>query len=217
MTGYFVTGTDTGVGKTFVGAALVRRARELGRPAFAFKPIETGVPVNREGEDQVVLCDAAGGWQTGELRGVYRFRQPAAPRVAAEAEKTAIDLDRIAAVYGQGLACEDSTGKRPDFAIVEGAGGWRVPVTDSADTSTLAKRIGLPVLVVARAGLGTINHSLLSVEAIERDGCKVAALILNVRHDDDRIFARSNEQEIQARWRGRIVYFLEPTDLDPLI
>jgi dethiobiotin synthetase len=217
MKGYFVTGTDTGVGKTFVGAALVRRARQLGRRVFAFKPIETGVPSNREGEDQVVLCDAAGGWQTGELRGVYRFRQPAAPRVAAEAEKSAIDLDRIAKVYREGLAAESAAGLKPDFTIVEGAGGWRVPVTDSADTSTLAKLIGLPVLVVARAGLGTINHSLLSVEAIERDGCHVAALILNVRHDDDRIFARSNEQEIQARWPGRIVYFHEPTDLDPLI
>lgn len=217
MKGYFVTGTDTGVGKTFVGAALVRRARSHGHRVFGFKPIETGVPANREGEDQVVLCDAAGGWQTGELRGVYRFRQPAAPRVAAEAEKTAIDLDRIAAVYRDGLATEAPSGARPDFAVVEGAGGWRVPVTESADTSTLAKRIGLPVLVVARAGLGTINHSLLSVEAIERDGCEVAALILNVRHDDDRIFARSNEQEIRARWRGRIIYFLEPSDLDPLL
>jgi len=92
-----------------------------------------------------------------------------------------------------------------------------VPITDEADTSTLAKTIGLPVVVVARAGLGTINHSLLSVEAIERDGCQVAALVLNVRHDDDRIFARSNEQEIKARWPGRIIYFLEPRDLDPLI
>ena len=216
MKGYFVTGTDTGVGKTFVGAALVRRARSLGRRVFAFKPIETGVPERREGEDQVVLCDAAGGWQTGALRGVYRFRQPAAPRVAAEAEKTAIDLDRITSVYREGLAAVHNGGT-PDLVLVEGAGGWRVPITDSADTSTLAKRIGLPVLVVARAGLGTINHSLLSVEAIERDGCEVAALVLNVRHDDDRIFARSNEQEIQARWRGRIVYFLEPSDLDALI
>jgi dethiobiotin synthetase len=155
---------------------------------------------------------------------VYRFRQPAAPRVAAEAEKTAIDLDRIAAVYQAGVRgtagveLDAISGHRaPDFVIVEGAGGWRVPITDMADTSTLAKAIGLPVVVVARAGLGTINHSLLTVEAVERDGCEVAALVLNVRHDDDRIFARSNEQEIRARWAGRIIYFLEPRDLDPLL
>ncbi|HUS29735.1 MAG TPA: dethiobiotin synthase [Kofleriaceae bacterium] len=217
MKGYFVTGTDTGVGKTFVGAALAKRARELGERVFGFKPIETGVPAQREGEDQVLLCDAAGGWQTGELRGVYRYRQPAAPRVAAEAERTKIDLDRIARVFREGLAATHPNGGTPTFAVTEGAGGWRVPITDTADTSTLAKAIGLPVLVVARAGLGTINHSLLTLEAIERDGCEIAALVLNVRHDDDRIFARSNEQEIRTRWPGRIVYFLEPTDLDPLI
>jgi dethiobiotin synthetase len=216
MKGYFVTGTDTGVGKTFVGAALASRARQVGHRVFAFKPIETGVPPNREGEDQQVLCAAAGGWQTGDLRGLYRFRQPAAPRVAAEAEHTTIDLHRIQSVYLAGL--EGGAGsKAPNFVLVEGAGGWRVPITNTADTSTLAKTLALPVLVVARAGLGTINNSLLTLEAIERDGCEVAALILNVRHDDDRIFARSNEQELQARWPGRLIYFLEAADLDPLI
>ena len=216
MNGYFVTGTDTGVGKTFVGAALANRARHLGRRVFAFKPIETGVQAGHEGEDQQVLCAAAGGWQTGELRGIYRFRQPAAPRVAAEAEQTAIDFARIQSVYLAGL--EGGAGsKAPNFVLVEGAGGWRVPITDSADTSKLAKTIGLPVLIVARAGLGTINHSLLTIEAVERDGSEVAALILNVRHDDDRIFARSNEQEIRARWPGRVLYVLETSDLDPLV
>lgn len=213
MKGYFVTGTDTGVGKTFVGVALVSRARQLGHRVFGFKPIETGVASGRDGEDQQLLCTAAGGWQTGSLRGVYRFRQPAAPRVAAEAEGTTIDLQRIASVFQEGLR----TKPEPDLALVEGAGGWRVPISDQADTSALAKTVGLPVLVVARAGLGTINHSLLTLEAIERDQCTVAALILNVRHDDDRIFARSNEHEIRARWPGRIIYFIEPSDLDPLL
>jgi dethiobiotin synthetase len=211
--GYFVTGTDTGVGKTFVGVALLTRGRQRGLRAFGFKPIETGVSPGRDGEDQQLLCDAAGGWQTGNLRGLYRFRQPAAPRVAAEAEGTTVDLARIGAVYREGLA----TKPEPELVLVEGAGGWRVPVTDEADTSSLAKTVGLPVIVVARAGLGTINHSLLTVEAIERDGCSVAALVLNVRHDDDRIFARSNEQEIRARWPRPIIYFLEPSDLDPLL
>ena len=213
MKGYFVTGTDTGVGKTFVGVALLTRARQRGLRVFGFKPIETGVPSGRDGEDQQLLCDAAGGWQSGTLRGLYRYRQPAAPRVAAEAEGQRIDLGQIQAVYREGLR----TTPAPELALVEGAGGWRVPVTNEADTSGLAKAVGLPVIVVARAGLGTINHSLLTVEAIERDGCEVGALVLNVRHDDDRIFARSNEQEIRARWSGRIIYFVEASDLDPLI
>ena len=213
MKGYFVTGTDTGVGKTFVGVALVSRARERGHWVFGFKPIETGVVAGRDGEDQQRLCDAAGGWQTGTLRGVYRFQQPAAPRVAAEAEGMRIDLERIGAVYRSGLQASPAA----DVVVVEGAGGWRVPITDDADMATLAKTIGLPVLVVARAGLGTINHSLLTIEAIERDGCAVAALVLNVQPGDDRSFARSNEREIRARWPGTIIYFVEPSNLDPLL
>src|SRR5690606_7031654 len=121
------------------------------------------------GEDQERLAQAAGDWQTGALRGVYRLRQPVAPLVAADAEQTTIDLARI-----RGVLAEGSRDAR--YVFVEGAGGWRVPLTHSLDMGGLARTLGFPVIVVARATLGTINHSLLTIEAVEREGCELAAL-----------------------------------------
>ncbi|HEU4735137.1 MAG TPA: dethiobiotin synthase [Kofleriaceae bacterium] len=201
MTGYFVTGTDTNVGKTHVSCLLARRAAARGHKVFAFKPIETGClpgPAGqRVGADQELLAAAAGDWQQGPLRGVYRLALPAAPLMAAEAEATTIDLARIAEVAREGRALASLT-------VVEGAGGWRVPITRDVDMSALARSLALPVLVVARAGLGTINHTLLTLEAIQRDGSQVAGVVLSQRPEDDREFAESNRREIARRWRGRI-------------
>ncbi|HEY4058885.1 MAG TPA: dethiobiotin synthase, partial [Kofleriaceae bacterium] len=106
MRQYFVTGTDTGVGKTHVASALARLARARGQRAFAFKPIETGCLLQggrRVGLDQVALVEAAGGWQTGDLAGVYQFEQPAAPFVAARRENAEVDIERIIRVYRDGV------------------------------------------------------------------------------------------------------------------
>ena len=192
MKGYFVTGTDTGVGKTFVTCLLARHAVSAGKRVFAFKPIETGCAWSAGklvGEDGEALSKAAGDWQTGELRGLYRFQLPAAPVVAATSR---LDFDRVREVLQQGSGgC--------DVVLVEGAGGWRVPLTADADTSMLARIAGLPILVVARATLGTINHSLLTIEAIQRDGFDVAGLVLSHRPQDDLEVTRSNLQQIRAR------------------
>src|SRR6476469_9358305 len=96
----FVTGTDTGAGKTFVTAALARQARARGKKVFAFKPIETGcerIGDRLVGPDQEIICAAAGDWQTGPLRGVYQLERPLAPLVAAKAEAKAIDVDMVIA------------------------------------------------------------------------------------------------------------------------
>ena len=208
MIGWFVTGTDTGVGKTYVSTALARRARHHGARVFAFKPIETGC--EGLGSDQRALVDAAGGWQQGDLRGIWSLARPVAPRVAAEAEGATIDLERVSATVRTGAAAAD-------FTIVEGAGGWRVPLGDSSDIASLARALALPVIVVARAGLGTINHSLLTLEAVERDGCRVGAVVLSVLPTDSLEFARSNAAEIGRSWRGRIVLLRsDPAVLDPL-
>src|SRR5215212_6593557 len=153
----FVTGTDTGAGKTFVTAAIARRARALGKKVFAFKPIETGCEPKdgqRIGPDQEIISAAAGDWQTGELRGLYQLLHPLAPSVAARAESIEIDLARIVAV----------SNSVPDanLVVVEGAGGWRVPITNEHDMSSLANKLDAQVVIAARAGLGTINHSLLT-------------------------------------------------------
>jgi len=210
VTIYFVTGTDTGAGKTYVSAALLRRARELGKRTFGFKPIETGC-TDELGPDQQVLREAAGGWQQGSLCGLYRFRDPVAPLVAAKAEGTEIDLTLV-------IATARETAATVSFSVVEGAGDWRVPVTPSADMASLALQLGAPVVVAARAGLGTINHTLLTLEAVERDGCSVAAAILSRRPEDDVGFAEQNAAEIRRRWPGRVmVLAADLSGLDPLI
>jgi dethiobiotin synthetase len=205
--GYFVTGTGTGVGKTFVTTALARRARALNKRVFAYKPIETGV-LGTIGDDQQALVDAAGGWQTGDLAGVYRFRLAAAPAVAADQE---ISFPRILDTFRTGSA-------QADLTLVEGAGGWRVPISNHEDMSTLAGACGLPVLVVATAGLGTINHSLLTIEAIERDGQPVAGLVMSQLPDDPSDLVLSNVEQLRNRWSGMLVVLSSnPTVLDPFI
>jgi len=191
--GFFITGTGTGVGKTFVTSLLAEQARAAGLRVFAFKPIETGCRVvdgTLVGEDQELLARAAGDWQRGELRNLYGFVRPLAPLAAARAEHRSIDLDRIEVVFARGAL-------DADLVLVEGAGGWRVPITESADTSTLARRLGLPMIVVGTAGLGTINHTLLTVEAIERDGGRVVLVVLSNRPDDDLGLATENLVEVQ--------------------
>ena len=187
MKGLFVTGTDTGVGKTFVACALIRAARAAGHRVFAFKPIETGCPPGEFGEDQRALAEAS----EDVLRGTYRLEQPVAPWVASRTEGVEIELARVA----NDLLSASAFSR----VLVEAAGGWRVPITRTADTADLARLCGLPVLVVARAGLGTINHTLLTLEAINRDGLQVAGVVLSIRPNDDAVFARSNAAQIRER------------------
>ncbi len=192
MKGLFVTGTDTGVGKTFVCCALIRAARAAGHRVFAFKPIETGCPPGQPGEDQRALAEASG----DVLRGTYRLEQAAAPWVAAQAAGVEIELERVTS----DLQRASGFGR----VVVEAAGGWRVPITRTADTADLARVCGLPVVVVARAGLGTINHTLLTLEAIASDGLEVAGVVLSVRPGDDAEFARSNARQIRERSRAAV-------------
>lgn len=193
---FFVTGTDTGVGKTFVGCSIAAEAVRAGLRVFAFKPIETGV-MGEWGDDQAALSEAAGGWQRGDAKGLYRFRRPAAPVVAGD-----VDVTRCVHVFEQeAVDC--------DVAFVEGAGGWRVPVTKVIDMAGLAGVLGLPVVVVARAGLGTINHSLLTVEAVRRDGLSVMGVVCSMLPRDDVAFAEENARLIAEQGRVRCRVFRE--------
>ncbi len=158
----FVTGTDTGVGKTFVTAALVRALRKAGVHAGAVKPFATG---NRD--DARVLRAAMDGELTlAEINPVF-FRRPLAPMVAARLEGKRVPLRvRLPA-------------KRFDLLLVEGVGGWLAPLTDRVMVADWVARQGWPIVIVARAGLGTINHTLLTVESARRRGVKIVAVILN--------------------------------------
>jgi dethiobiotin synthetase len=200
----------------YVTCALARRARLLGHTVFAFKPIESGCSLDLDGHyvgaDQELLASAAGDWQQGQLRGLYRFALPAAPLVAADAAGTSIDLSWIVEVARTG-----AVQTRASLTLVEGAGGWRVPITTDADMSTLARALELPVLLIARAGLGTINHTLLSIEAIERDGLRLGGVVLSLRPEDDVAFAQRNRVEIARRWSGLVLMLEAESSLDPLL
>lgn len=210
--GFFITGTGTGVGKTFISVRLAEEARARGQRVFAFKPIETGCRLVDGvwiGEDQEHLAIAAGDWQQGELRRLYNFELPRAPSVAARAVGQPIDLMRVHSTFERGVS-------RSDFVIVEGAGGWRVPVTNDTDMGSLAKMLALPIVVVAPANLGTINHSVLTVEAVQRDGCRVAAVVLSFRPEDDLDFAHENAVEIERLSGARTIVSCEKVLYDTL-
>jgi len=167
----FVTGTDTGCGKTAVGCALARSLRAAGKRVRVLKPIETGcadgVPA-----DALALAAAAGDGAPLERLCPYRFALPVAPEVAARAEGVAIDPARIEAAFSR--AREDA-----DLVIVEGAGGLLVPITPALDMAGLARQLGLPLVVAARAALGTINHTLLTLEAARARGLRVLGVVVS--------------------------------------
>ncbi len=169
--GLFVTGTDTGVGKTFVSCALARGLRAAGVDVGVMKPAETGVPATGP-EDALALREAAGVEDGLELICPLQYAMPAAPEASARAEGRDVPVEEVEAAFGV-LA------SRHRFMLVEGAGGLLVPFAGKTTLADLAWRLGLPVLLVARASLGTINHTLLSVEACERRGLELAGVVVS--------------------------------------
>ena len=169
--GLFVAGTDTGVGKTRVACALLQGLVDRGLRVAGMKPVETGV--GEEGPlDARALREAAGTTSPPEDVCPQFFAIPAAPSVAARAEGRSVDLPRILAAYERLQAVHD-------VVIVEGAGGLRVPLFDDFDMAALALRLEVPVLLVARAALGTLNHTLLSLEALEREGIHSLGVVVS--------------------------------------
>jgi len=166
----FVTGTDTGVGKTFVACALARALRTRGIRVAVMKPIETGVTA--EPEDAVRLRAAAADPATLDEICPYRLRAPLAPAVAAELEGRTIDVDRIATRIVQRAGSAD-------VLLVEGAGGLLVPIRDSITWLDLAVRVSLPVLIVAANRLGTINHCALTARVAAAAGLTVRGFVLS--------------------------------------
>lgn len=172
-TGVCVTGTDTGVGKTLVSAALVRRLVQLGRSVGVMKPVETGVDSGpSDHSDAARLMAAARSEDSLDLVSPYRFPAPLAPFAAASAQGLAIELSEIVRRYDQLAA-------RYPCVVVEGAGGLLVPMGSEWDMSDLIGRLELPVVLVGRVGLGGINHALLTLESLERRRIRVLALLLS--------------------------------------
>jgi dethiobiotin synthase len=166
LRGLFVTGTDTGVGKTVVSAALVERYRAHVRLRY-WKPIQTGI----EQDDDTAEVARLAGCRPVELRMTgIRLPRPVSPHLAARLSGTTINLGTLL----------DSFAAEADSCawIVEGAGGVLVPVNDSESMADLMRRLHLPVVVAARSTLGTINHTLLTLEALRRRDLRVAGVVM---------------------------------------
>ena len=173
--GIFITGTDTGVGKTFIAVGLIKAIKKRGLNICPMKPVESGCSV-RKGElipeDAMKLISASGVTEMLDSINPYRLKHPLAPSVAAEIEGIKIDKKKIITAYKY-------LSKKYDITIVEGAGGIMVPVYRKYLLLDLMTDLRLPVLVVARPGLGTINHTLLTIDAARNRGLKVSGVIIN--------------------------------------
>lgn len=189
--GIFVTGTDTGVGKTIVAAVLARLLRMKGLNVGVMKPVtsgccdENGILVS---EDAQLLCKAAG-IPYGDDVAPYRLREAVAPAEAAKVEGVQIDFSHIKDVY-------DRLAASHDYVIVEGAGGLMVPLSGGLLIADLVRDLRLPLLVVARSGLGTINHTVLTCFAAQQMGLEVAGVIVNGMPDNPGLAEKSAPHHI---------------------
>ena len=170
MSALFVTGTDTGVGKTFVACALAAALRARGLRVGVMKPVETGVA--REPEDAMALRAAAGDPTPLEDVCPYRLRAPLAPAVAARLEGATLDVERL-------IALAERRARDADVLLVEGAGGLLVPVVGRVTWAEIAARLALPLLIVAANRLGTVNHCALTARVAAAAGLGVRGFVLS--------------------------------------
>lgn len=208
--GLFVTGTDTGVGKTLVAGAIARTFRRAGRRVGVFKPVATGCRLGRGGlvsTDGDFLASCADSQDPLADIVPVRYRPALAPNVAAGRTKRPVDLDAIFAAYAR-------VAERADVLIVEGVGGLLCPLSDAFWVIHLARLADLPVVIVARAGLGTINQTLLTLHAARTAGLKVAGVVINryrletptgAPAGDDELAVYTNPTQIAERGGVRVL------------
>ena len=180
QSGVFVAGTDTGVGKTWVSIALIRCLSDAGGRVAAMKPVATGCDPTPDGlrnPDALMLQKAATVVADYELVNPYAFAPPIAPAFAAERAGVGLDPARICH-HASELA------SAADYLVVEGIGGWRVPIDRQYGVSDLARWLGYPVVLVVGLRLGCINHARLSAEAIVADGLPFAGWVANTIDPD---------------------------------
>ena len=201
---FFVTGTDTDVGKTLIACGLLHLAREQGLSTLGLKPLAAGAEDSGEGlrNDDAVALQAESSLKPrySEVNPVV-LKAAIAPHIAAAEEGRSLNLDRLAGlVRGQLI-------KKADFTLVEGAGGWRVPLQGRQTLADLAKLLQLPVILVVKMQLGCLNHALLTAEAIQRDGLALAGWVANTSGEpmlkEDENF-QTLEQLLPAPCLGRV-------------
>ena len=174
---YFIAGTDTDVGKTTIAAGLLHAARLQGLSTLGAKPVASGCTVTAKGlrnADAQALIDQSTFKLAYEAINPFAFEPAIAPHVAAREAGVALEVPALL------KAMKHVPDQGADFTLVEGAGGWRVPLSDHANLSDLAIALKLPVILVVGVRLGCINHALLSAEAIARDGLQLAGWVANI-------------------------------------
>jgi dethiobiotin synthetase len=211
---YFIIGTDTNVGKTYVASALVRHFVDAGFQTVAMKPIASGCELNHQGEllnEDVVALTAASNVHTSlDLINPYRFAPAIAPHIAAEQVGVEMHLDVMADAYQQLKSLAE-------VVIVEGAGGFLVPINQQQTLADLAVKLDLPIILVVGMKLGCMNHALLTVEAVRARGLKLAGWVANEIEPNMPMFEEnlaSLQQRISAsclsvvRWQGKVLFSL---------
>ena len=194
MSGFFIAGTDTGVGKTLVALALIQRGIAAGKRVAAMKPISAGCIQTAEGwlnDDVAQLRAASNVTLPLGLMNPYAFAPPIAPHLAAQQAGVTIDLARIESAYGEIAA-------QADEVIVEGVGGLLVPLDATHSAADIVLRLNLPVILVVGMRLGCLNHALLTTEAMAARGIKLHAWVANRIDPDMRAFEQ-NIASLQAR------------------
>jgi dethiobiotin synthetase len=192
--GIFITGTNTGVGKTLVAASLAVYLRDRGYRVGVMKPVETGCP-ERNGmlipEDAARLKEASGCAEAIERICPYRFSEPLAPSIAAERANRKIDVDLLLATYGE-------ISSEYDITLVEGAGGLMVPLLPSYTYADFARVLKLPLLVVAANKIGVLNHLLLTLEHASCKGLSVLGYVLNRTAHETSLAAETNREVLSG-------------------
>ena len=207
--GFFVTGTDTGVGKTLIACALLHGFGARGLRVIGMKPVAAGATMDHGrlvNADVTALRTASNVTAPDDLVNPYCFAPPIAPHIAAARAGISIELERLQSAYA-GLA------RLADCVVVEGAGGFRVPLGADFDTADFACRLQLPVVLVVGIRLGCINHALLTAAAIEATSLPLAGWIAN-HVDPEMIGASENVSTLHARLRapllGQVAYSAAP-------
>jgi dethiobiotin synthetase len=207
---YFVIGTDTNVGKTYVASALVQHFVQSGLKTVGMKPVASGCELNQQGElineDALALTNVSNVKAPLDLINPYRFEPAIAPHLAAEQVGVAVKLDSIMQAYQQLTTFAE-------MVVVEGAGGFFVPLNQTETLADLAVQLNIPIIIVVGMRLGCINHALLTVEAIQARGLSLAGWVANQIDPDFDMFEEnlsSLQQRIAApcvsvvRWQGEL-------------
>ena len=206
--GLFITGTDTGVGKTLVAGAIARILTDNGLKVGVFKPIATGCNRTWEGlvsYDTEFLATCANSELSLSTITPVGYLTPAAPIVSAACEEQPINFNKIAAAYKD--ICENS-----DIVIVEGIGGVRVPLTVEFDLLDLAVEFALPVVIVARPNLGTINHTLMTIDCVRAAELKIAGIVINGYDATKSTVAEETAEQVIAQCGGVKILCVVPFD-----